>query len=176
MTVAELTTILSGFDGADIPDKINKWVMSMVSVSGATIEINSNFLYKPIYVKDHTGKPVLDNDNKPIVAAKFGSQGHVLHCVELVDGVLHFVPADDTYTERWFVDQYVPVSSLTRVFVFANQKSQYRIDYENKVKQEREASGFSSKPHKPFRADFGANAVAAERSYPTPNKMSYPEE
>ena len=176
MTTAEFEAIVSPFDGKDIPDKLNKWGYSLVTASGAVIDLNSNFLYKPIYELDHTGKPVIGTDGKPVVLAKFGTQGHVLHCTKYENGVLHFVPADDTYTERWFVNQYVPISTITQVFMFADQKSQYRIDYEQKIKDEREASGFSSKPHKPFRKDFGANAVAAVRSYPTPNKMSYPEE
>jgi len=174
MTTAEFEAILSPFDGTDVADKLNKWGYSLVTTSGAVVDLNSNFLYKPLYELDHTGKPVLDSNNEPIVIAKFGTQGHVLHCVSYQDGVLHFVPADDTYTERWFVDQYIPVSAITQLFMFADQKSQYRIDYEKRIKDQREASGFAMKPHKPFRDDFAPSAVAKFRSYPTPTKMKYP--
>ena len=149
MTDAALKSIATKYGmGSDIPGFINKYGVSFLCKTNQ-LEINVDFDYK--------------NDQ---------SVGHILHCMAYDDttGLLSFEPADDTYTQRYWIHTYVHIDDINDMQFFAKGKTQYRKNRELLVAQERAASGFSSRPHQRIKE---ASLVAAEVNH-HPSAMETP--
>jgi len=138
MTDAALQKIMSayGFSGS-VPDFINKYGVSFLCKTNQ-LEINTDFNYK---------------EDKSV--------GPILHCMsyDADTGLLAFEPADDTYTQRYWIHTYVTLADINDMQFFALGKTQYRKDREQLIQQERAASNFTSRPHQRIKE---ASLVAAE--------------
>lgn len=138
MTDAALKYIMSkyGFSGS-VPEFINKYGVSFLNKTNQ-LEINVDFNYQ---------------EDKSV--------GHVLHCFDYdkTSETLAFEPADDTYTQRYWLHTYVSLADINNMQFFALGKTEYRKEYEKRVVQERVDSNFTSRPHQRIKE---ASLVAAE--------------
>ena len=104
MTLDDLSKIADTVGATDIPDLINNYTKCLAGGnSGMNCEVNTDFDYK-------TKKSV----------------GPIMRCVgTLGDNLLEMVPAIDYYHQRWFVTEYLNLTNIQAVFVFAQTENKY---------------------------------------------------